>query len=478
MNAAARIPLLEELKKLAHREAENADIRRTFLPLPMHRLALRQEIVVVRGGRGAGKSALFKLLKDVSDPAQLRKLFGDPEIPSAQWVDAFSETGLMHPTGAVLDELAQKNLSDNALRAFWMAHLVGRIHAALGNEYEVPAELASLQHGNESNPVAWIGWAASHVGALSSALDKFENKLALTKSTVFATYDHLDRIGTFDRETRSRYVSSLLALWLTLSNRYRFLRAKIFLRDDLFADGERSFPDASKLRPRSVPLEWDVQALYRVAIRHMAASPSLREWLTPLAKKGIGIDDVADFGPIPRGLSEDAQKHFADRLAGELMGSGVKKGYTYRWIPNRLQDAEGRIVPRSILCLIGFAAKHALSKPLPKGERLLSSPDLVNALPETSTARAGEIQEEYQTVTRLEQLRGLRVILPRSTVISRLAKQVEGEPSGLPTDGELVFDELRRLGVLRLREDGRIDVPDIYRYGFGILRAGGGARAK
>ena len=43
-------------------------------------------------------------------------------------------------------------------------------------------------------------------------------------------------------------------------------------------------------------------------------------------------------------------------------------------------------------------------------------------------------------------------------------------------DGKLVLEEFVRLGLLILRRDGRLDVPDIYRYCFGIKRKGGVSR--
>lgn len=41
-----------------------------------------------------------------------------------------------------------------------------------------------------------------------------------------------------------------------------------------------------------------------------------------------------------------------------------------------------------------------------------------------------------------------------------------------------VLEELVDLGVLSIRQTGKIDVPDIYRYGFKIKRKGGVARPK
>jgi hypothetical protein len=41
-----------------------------------------------------------------------------------------------------------------------------------------------------------------------------------------------------------------------------------------------------------------------------------------------------------------------------------------------------------------------------------------------------------------------------------------------------VLHTLIELGAMSERDDGRIDVPDIYRYGFGILRKGGVKRPR
>ena len=68
----------------------------------------------------------------------------------------------------------------------------------------------------------------------------------------------------------------------------------------------------------------------------------------------------------PQALPDDAQRAFAEMLCGELMGKGVKKGYTHRWIVNHLQDAHQQLVPRSIINLLSFSAQRAL-KQGPKG---------------------------------------------------------------------------------------------------------------
>lgn len=477
MNAEERRRLLLAMTSLSHREAEYArDLQRVFLPLPAHRLALRPEVVIVRGGRGAGKSALFRLLGELRTTERIRGYFDDERLPEAIWIEAFAQSS-HHPQDALLDPFGEGR-SEGSLRAFWMAHLLLRVVEEQPGLVEPPADLRAAWLDHRSDPERWVPLAEQRLGAVASALDQAERELTRRGRTLFATYDHLDRLGTFQPVIRRRYVASLLALWLSLSNRYRAIRAKIFLREDLLDASELGFPDASKLRARSVSLDWDVESLYRAAVRHMAeASPELRVWLLGI-KHGFRLDDEGGTGFMPGPMPEEVQKAFADRLAGEVMGAGTRKGYTYRWIPNHIQDAQNRVVPRSILVLLGGAATEAVRNPLTSGSRLMRPQDLAQALEETSAARAEEIVEEYKLVNRLLHLRGFRVPLDRAEAMERLGMPVEGERAGLSRDGYAVLDELRRLGVLALRPDGRVDVPDIYRFGFGILRKGGVGRPR
>jgi hypothetical protein len=296
---------------------------------------------------------------------------------------------------------------------------------------------------------------------------------------VFASYDHLDRLGLLEqtRSTRQRLVRTLVALWLSLSTRYRNLRGKILLRTDLFEEAERSLAGASKLRPRSVSLAWDTGSLYRLVARHFAnRGPATREMRGWLESAGIELTDHPGgevFGVMPGPISERTQQLFAKQLAGEVMGKGPKKSYTHRWIPARLKDAGGRIFPRSFLRLFAYAAKAALLDPPGRGP-LIASSHLVQALEATSNDRVNELREEYPVVGRLANLQGQTMPMVKADVLQLLARPTTDD-DGFGKDGASAFEELLRIGVLEIRTDARIDVPDIYRYGYGIKRKGGAA---
>lgn len=480
MTPDERKKLLQELSNIVTDGDGAQDILRTFLPLPAHALALAPRVAIIRGGRGVGKTALFHALTRLTEErVSLRQFFGAQSglDDQARWVVGFSETGAQHPSPDVIDAWGA-NASEDDLRRFWIGHLVGRL-ATQTPELPVAGEFMGRWRERFTDPTAWVGTARAELSALIDWLDRFDARADVPPT--FVTYDHLDGIGRRDRVLRGRFTASLLHLWLSFTNRYRALRPKVFVRQDLFEQSLRGAADASKLETRSVLLSWTQEDLYRTLLRHLLASPGLREWCEPVVAGGELVEDPR-YGTLPPALPEEArgrpsQSRFVKRLAGEVMGAGVKKGYTYRWIPNHLQDALGAVVPRSILNLIRHAASFAFKNgPKATHDRLLHHTELQQGLEEASKYRVTELEEEHPVVQRLEGLRGQQLPMERRTAAKLLGKQVVVDDQ-LEDDGEEAFEQLERLGVLEVRKDGRVDVPDIYRYYYELKRKGGAARA-
>jgi hypothetical protein len=381
----------------------------------------------------------------------------------------------------VLDQLVAsiESTNDAQLRAFWSVHLLARLRDAGVVAARLPDDVAMRYDATPHDPASWVALGAQRIAVVTSCLDAVDAALAGKQQLVFAAYDSLDRLGLLEqtRSTRQRLVRALGALWLSLSTRYRHLRGKLFLRADLLEEAERSFADANKLRARSVSLEWDTLSLYRLVARHLAnRGPAIHEMRGWLESAGIELTEHPGgeaFGVMPGLVSERTQELFAKKLAGEIMGKGPKKGYTHRWIPARLKEAGGRIVPRSFLSLFAYAAKAALRDPPGRGP-LMTSSHLVQALAETSNVRVNELREEFPVVGRLANLRGQAMLMLKTNVIRLLAKPTDRD-DGFGKDGASAFEELLRIGVLEVHADARIDVPDIYRYGYGIKRKGGAA---
>lgn len=477
MNPDGWRALLDDLEGLLPGAGVLEDIRRVFLPLPHHTLALRPDTGLILGKRGAGKTALFQFLMSFrEEPTLLAGIFPDARLPRLILIDGFHEMRMEHPSDAALDVFARRD--DETLRVLWAAHLACRLIKAGVREAGPLSRLFTSWEADVNDLDTWVQHARGDLAALLEWLDALDRQLRHERRTVFIAYDHLDRIRLPTRGARERYAATLVALWGSLTPRYHHLRPKIFLREDLFAAAQRSSPEASRLGTTSISLDWDTESLFRVLIRAMAAlSERTRAWITS-GPKGIPLEEHDVLGWMPLGSLPDtgpvSQKTFAAHMAGGLMVTGFIRAFTYRWIANRLKDAHGRIVPRSLLNLVAYAAGSARdSEGRARGDQLLMPRDLVNALPATSLGRIMELQEEHQVVARLANLRGQTLLLDRGEVERLLAHPAETQDDGFGHDGARVTEELSRLGVLTIRHDGLVDIPDIYRHGYGIRRMPG-----
>ena len=80
-------------------------------------------------------------------------------------------------------------------------------------------------------------------------------------------------------------------------------------------------------------------------------------------------------------------------------------------------------------------------------------------------------------------LNGLTVPCDYTPVLQRWEQAFPDGPSAAPSERlppqhaergwNGIQEDLTRLGVFKLRQDGRIDMPDLYRVGFGLSRKGG-----
>jgi hypothetical protein len=291
---------------------------------------------------------------------------------------------------------------------------------------------------------------------------------------VVLVFDFLDRLK-LERGVQEIFVAQLLNLWLDMpEHKFPNIRPKIFLREDLY---QRclGFTDSSKLEARSVRLEWEGDALFRLLMRHMAYDDGLRAWM---GTHGVAFTESELFGYMPPATLPEkgaglSQEGFIAALAGPFMGATASKGLSYRWIINHLQDSNKRRAPRAVLDLIMGAADYALAHgPRGVGPHILHHAELVEGLKHASGKRAKEVREEHPVVDRMESLAGLNMPLSRAEAALRLSAPGRVD-DGFGKDGDAVIRALMDIGLMRPYLADKIDVPDLYRYGYDITRRGG-----
>ncbi|NGN63860.1 hypothetical protein G5C51_08060 [Streptomyces sp. A7024] len=455
-------------------DTDGPDLRRLFTP-SSHRLALDPDVTVVRGARGTGKTYWAKALIDPELRAVAERSYMMPRLRRVRVTTGFTTGGgsdTPYPSKRKIARLLREVSGPEVFEFFWYSVVM----MALG----VP-EIASIPDWADR-----IRWAEEHEDAYEDALRKADREARDSGETRVLLFDALDHLHA-DRATADRLVSALFQVALELRLTTGALRAKIFVRPDMYDSAPKRFPDASKLGANAADLEWSRENLYGLLFHRLGNDPSIEakkfraqygEWRVEGEGRFIApVDVIAD---------ETCQEKVFVSLAGPYMGTDRRKGHTFTWVPNHLQDGKGRVSPRTWLLALRSAAalttERYATQPYP-----LHYEALRESLHEASRVRVEELKEDIGwAAAAIEQLDGGQVPMEPShvrqywvhgglTEILRRMREDDDENSG-PRDADDLFaliEELVELGVLTKRTSGALDLPDVYRLAFNIGRKGG-----
>ncbi|KYF92969.1 hypothetical protein WME98_12415 [Sorangium sp. So ce296] len=486
-----REPILAALEAIApgdgqaeHESNDPKTLLRFFLPTPSFRRALDPNAILILGERGAGKTELFRVLGTGQGFAALSAIRPGEELRLIAGFGRVLQQQTDQPSAASVQNLIDH---DDAIkwRAFWLGMLAARL-LAQGESLDLPANVATALR-SPARLDGWLPEVLRDFDPVLSALDGLDMRLRERAHTIVVAYDEVDRIvpsyaGLFPP------LRTLLALWLDWWRRWERLRPKIILRTDLWESRLLAFPDASKLAAHRVELTWQRLWLYQMLVKRMLnQGVALANFVRDGSRRfGYPLEEQHDplLGAIPA-LDEDAFAAIVAALVGEYMGANPRKGYSYWWIPNHVADARGRALPRPFLQLIALAARSARERAARSGEEigpLLVPSDFFEGMPHASEIRLKELEEQRVWLEPIRRaFEGGTVPMDRAEVIERLGAipwPPEDDLRAPPTtDPErLLHDYLGPMGLIEMRVDGRINVPDIYRHALDLRRKGGIAR--
>lgn len=440
---------------------------RTLYTPVLHRQALDPNVTIVLGGRGVGKTVWFQALQD----PELRDLaVARYQLPLLKKVDAAPGFGTAirreYPSQRRLQALV-KNFSAEDI---WTAVAL----CSFGS-----SELNSLKEWSER-----AQWVEQNPGQVEDLLLDIDEKATAEGRIKLLLFDAMDRLNS-DRTVADELTNGAMRLALTLRTSTRSLRAKIFIREDMFESAGSNFPDASKLTNNKVDLRWNPESLYSLLFHQMSGAD------TPLAHQFI---DEADWSPGKPGTRVELE-YALGLVASQHMGTNHRKGLTYTWIPNHLADGRGQVSPRSFLSALNEANMQSQATHS-SHSRALHWDAIRNGVQKASAIRVLEVGEDTPWVTHaLEPLRGQQVPITMEQVLSlwedaqlntvlndelaattRLPEDDEAQslPTG-PTSTRYpdLVDNLKDFGMFMTRADGRLDLPDVYRIAFGVGRRGG-----
>jgi hypothetical protein len=464
-------------------QAGSADVRSpafTFVP-PSHAKALDVDNSVVVGIRGAGKSFWWAHLASEAHRHYLEAAFPEAHLGVGAFdaVQAFGAQSIS--TQAPSQDVLSSLLKSHAARTVWRAVLA---HCAgFGPPFPASAKWAER-----------VQWVAGQPEAFDELLRAKDSELEAKGKSLVVLFDALDRLAD-DWATIRPLSRALLQLALDVRATRR-IRFKVFVRPDMLQDREIvGFPDASKLLAREASLRWQRADLYALMFQCAANAEHGGVAFRRIAAEMAGQDftSAAKIWFLPRALRSDEsrQERLFERLAGRAMASGpsgYKRGKPYTWLVNHLLDGLGQVSPRSYCEAVRHAAEHT-SAEVPTALHFRAIQAGVQA---ASRIRVNEVTtEDYPWIEFVMQpLRG-KVTVPCEAVeferlwakeltIERLKDQlahsnvgVKLPPQSLGRGAAGLLDDLQSLGLIERLRDQRIQMPDVYRIGFGFGRRGG-----
>jgi hypothetical protein len=276
-------------------------------------------------------------------------------------------------------------------------------------------------------------------------------------------------------------LDGLVGFWADYARRWKRIRAKIFLRTDLFQrHATAGGADLAKLAANRAELTWSDRNLYAMLVKRLAnASPELYAYCDRTA---IQFSDDEDLGWVPSIVKAEQARPIVDRMVGPYMGANFKKGLVFRWLLDHIRDGRGNALPRPLVRLVEEAARLELEAGVrARPPRLLSPIALRSALDVVSKEHVSQALDEWPWLMGVrERLSGSQVPWDRPSHVERMlglnwdtswgSRGVINPPTDTPRE---FVDYLVEIGVFRRRLDGRVDVPDLFLAGLNVKRKGG-----
>ena len=300
------------------------------------------------GPRGAGKSELFKATVQLKLLPAIRRCLPELRLSLAERQEVRWFAG--YPAGSDFPDargfaafLREQGADRDAATNLWFAYLVRVLQKELLKE-----DIDSLQPllrplGGEPNRV-YDSFRAFSGNEPLLALDRLDRNLQRKDHYLFIGYDELDTLGANDWQTMSGAIRGLVAFWAGYTRRWQRIRAKVFLRTDLFQRyATEGGADLAKLAANRVELVWSDRNLYAMLLKRIAnSSDDLYKHIKESPRSKIDFSDDSELGHVPKVADSEDIKPIIDRFIGQYMGSNVKKGLTYRWLINHVRDGFGR----------------------------------------------------------------------------------------------------------------------------------------
>ena len=396
-------------------EEEGDSLAGYFVETQHWRRLYADEIDVIYGPKGAGKSALYSLLIARTDelfdrgvilaPAEnprgapaFQDLVADPPASEREFIGlwklyfaclisaAFDDLGISSSAASQLrghlerEGLVRGNRTLQGLLRGVVAYVQGAIRPAsveAGVELDPHTLLPRGFSGKISFHEPDAAAVKSGVASVDELLRMCDENLDRAGFALWLMLDRLDVAFADSPELEQNALRALFKVYLDLMAHAR-IRLKIFLRSDIWQRiTEEGFREASHIT-RHMTLDWNRGSLLNVVILRAAQNQGLLEFY------GRSQEQVLQTAKV--------QEQFFYMMCPDQVDVGSRRPSTFDWMLTRTQDGTQRNAPRELIhflnCLRDEQVRHLeIGDPEPENCRLFARGTFKDALPEVSRAR-------------------------------------------------------------------------------------------
>lgn len=444
------------------------DLKKLFYPRKDYRYIFDTDKFLILGEKGVGKTALFSVLSHREYAINLAEFCGvnHNEMANKKWVIGLDKDKSTSPSKEHFESLNKFTIAQ--MRYYWMILLIRQIEPDLIQESFLKSEIKN----SKIKDLRDIAIRPNIGEELFELLEQTDQNLITANETLIFVYDHLDAILSNEGELRGKLISALLTFFYDNIVRLSNIKAKIFLRQDIFDREVNDINDKVKIKTYITPLTWDYNQLLNIIWKRLYEQ---KENISLF--NGFKFEHNVILGSIPNVNNEQDQEVILDRIFGKNMG-GNNKAYPYNWIKLHIEDTNNQIHPRTLIKLFSESAKLQKEDIEQPKDRIIKSKNIEKALRDkVSPHQVQELKEEYPELEK---------------VLSDLASKVGGRSPIIENDLESALIEigvepietikkLKDIGVLKdykpikdkqENEERRYHIPDLYLFGLNLTRKG------
>jgi hypothetical protein len=258
---------------------------------------------------------------------------------------------------------------------------------------------------------------------------------------IWVAIDRLDAVFQDNFQLEANALKTLFQVYIDLMG-YSNIRLLIFFRDDIWNRIiDNGFREASHLTKKEL-ITWDEGSLFHLIISRLIQNDALLDYV------GIKKENLENI--------EQKQIFFDKIFQKETKKNGV---IDFKWIIDKIEDGKRNTSPRELIHLINIAFKQEIKRILERGsgskDYLITEDSLWKALREVSKTKLETILSEYPDLKIfINRLKGKK--------ISSSFEELKRYWGISKKDTKIIADNLIKIGVLYNKYENQIDKNDLY----------------